>query len=93
MNTPQYRKASIGEEVVFTNRQTGRFLRGLISFKHEYSTFEDMLLTEGVKNMLPFLEEGDLQQALEVYGSFPGAQRVKEFGCVAIGLKPLEANF
>lgn len=51
-----------------------------------------MLLSEGVKNMLPFLDAEDLEQGIKVYESFPGAERVKKFGCVAIGIKVIKAK-
>lgn len=65
---------------------------GQISFKHEYKNFREMLLSEGVKNMLPFLDAEDLEQGIKVYESFPGAERVKKFGCVAIGINVIKAK-
>lgn len=88
VNTPSYRKVLVGDPIVFTNRDSGHFLRGIVTFKHEYPDFEAMLRAEGVRNMLPFCEDGDIRKALAVYQAFPGAHRVKEFGCVALGLRP-----
>ena len=51
-----------------------------------------MLISEGVKNMLPFLNNDELEKGIKVYQNFPGAERVKKFGCVAIGIKVIESN-
>ncbi len=48
-----------------------------------------MLVFEGVKNMLLFLENTDIEKGTEVYNNFPNSDRVKIFGCVAIGIKVL----
>ena len=42
--------------------------------------------------MLPFLKSNELAQAIKVYESFPGAERVKKFGCVAIGIKVIKSQ-
>lgn len=46
-----------------------------------------MLISEGVKNMLPFLNNDELEKGIKVYQNFPGAERVKKYGCIAIGIK------
>lgn len=87
VNTPKYRNIKIGDEIMFTDTETDKFIRGFVTFKREYDTFEEMLTSEGVKNMLPFFSDENLKEAIQVYKSFPGAERVKKFGCVAIGMK------
>ena len=59
-----------------------------VSYMHFYNSFKEMLKNEGVKNMVPFAK--DLDEAIKMYMSFPGAKRVKEMGCCAIGVKYLE---
>lgn len=92
VNTPKYRKIEIGDEIMFTDTESNRFICGVATFKHEYDTFEKMLISEGVTNMLPFLDDGNLKEAIQVYESFPGAGRVKKFGCVAIGMKIMSSR-
>ena len=46
-----------------------------------------MLKNEGVRNMLPFLKDGDLTKGIRVYQSFLGSDRVRQFGCTAIGIR------
>jgi ASC-1-like (ASCH) protein len=55
-----------------------------------YKSFEEMLLQEGISNMLPFTDS--LNEAIGVYNSFPGAERVKIYGAVAIMLEPIEKS-
>lgn len=84
VNGPAYQKMKVGDSIVLHSRE--QYIHGIISFKHEYKTFEEMLQNEGITNMLPFLTNHDMAAAVDVYNNFPGAERVKKFGCVAIGI-------
>ncbi len=56
-----------------------------VIYKHQYSSFKEMLNKEGLQNMLPnkkTIEEGEM-----VYARFPGANRVVKFGAIAIGVQ------
>ena len=90
VNTPKYRSMRIGDTVSFLDKKTSSYIHGKIKFKHEYNSFEEMLLAEGVNNMLPFLKNHELAEGVAVYNSFPGALRVNKFGCVAIGITVLK---
>ena len=92
VNTPARRKMIEGDYIFLFDEKRDQNIYGQISFKHEYKTFREMLLTEGVKNMLPFLDSEDLEQGIKTYESFPGSERVKKFGCVAIGIKVIKAK-
>ncbi len=92
VNTEKYQKIKIGDEIVFTDTKNDDFIRCVVIFKHEYVSFEEMLKTEGVSNMLPFLNDDDLIKGIQVYRNFPGAERVKKFGCVAIGINVTESK-
>ena len=54
----------------------GEFVVCEISYLNFYSSFEEMLNSEGFKNMVPFAVSFD--EALKVYNSFPGSDRVKK---------------
>ena len=56
-----------------------------------YKTFEEMLHQEGISNMLPFTDSFD--EAIKIYNSFPGSERVKTYGAVAIVLEPIEKSY
>ena len=78
----------IGEELLLQASQ--EFVVCEISYLNFYKSFEEMLNTEGFKNMIPFAQCFD--EALRVYKSFPGANRVKVNGCCAIGIKYLRGK-
>ena len=61
-----------------------------ITYLNFYKSFEEMLNAESLKNMVPFVD--NFEQALELYESFPGAERVKELGCCAIGVKHISSE-
>lgn len=92
INSPKYRMMQVGDTISFCDNETGQYIYGRINFKHEYNSFEKMLSTEGVSNMLPFLEDHELSEGIAVYNAFPGASRVREFGCVAIGINVTKFN-
>ena len=92
VNSEKYRKIKIGDEIIFTDTKSDDFIKGFVIFKHEYRNFEEMLKAEGVKNMLPFLNDADLEKGIQVYQNFPGSERVKKCGCMAIGMKITEAK-
>ena len=92
VNSEKYQKIKIGDEIIFTDSKSNDFIKGIVSFKHEYTTFEEMLKSEGVKNMLPFLNDDDPEKGIQVYQNFPGSERIKKFGCVAIGMKVTESK-
>ena len=84
VNSEKYQKIKIGDEIIFSDIRSDDFIKEIVGFKHEYTTFEEMLKSEGVRNMLPFLSDDDLEKGIQVYQNFPGSERVKKFGCVAI---------
>ena len=92
VNSPKYQRIKIGDSILFEDQSTGKFIFGTVYFKHEYKSFKEMLLNEGVTNMLPFLKNDEFEEAIAVYQSFPKSERVKIFGCVAIGIKVLESG-
>ena len=92
VNSEKYQKIEIGDEIIFSDTKSDDFIKGIVTFKHKYITFEEMLKSEGVKNMLPFLNDNDLEKGIQVYQNFPGSERVKKFGCVAIGMKVTESK-
>ncbi len=80
------RNLKIGEKLLLFSK--AKFVICNIKYLHFYDSFENMIDTEGLENMVPFV--ATTEQALKIYRSFPGAQRVKTLGCCAIGLDFLE---
>lgn len=82
------RKFKVGEELLL--QATGEFIVVKITYLNFYNSFEKMLNTEGFKNMIPLAES--FEDALNVYRSFPGSERIKSMGCCAIGIKYLRGK-
>lgn len=92
VNAQKCRQMNLQDTILLFNNVDYQYIYGTIAFKHEYPSFEEMLVNEGVKNMLPFLNDGDLEKGIEVYNSFPGSSRVLELGCVAIGISVITSK-
>ena len=93
VNGPACQKMEVGDSILLFDNKNMQYLRGRIKFKHEYKTFEDMLQSEGIKNLLPLLpENATVEDGVRIYRSFPGSNRVEQFGCVAIGLEILDSK-
>ncbi|MGE3954972.1 MAG: hypothetical protein AB7F31_07310 [Parachlamydiales bacterium] len=65
-----------------------------VVFLHVYKSFQEMLKGEGIGAMLPQIEkqtfpseEAKMKAAIKVYEGFPGSDRVRDSGAVAIGVK------
>ena len=87
------KKMKRGDTIVLEDKRRNEWIYGRIKFLHRYTSFEKMLESEGVENLLPFLTENDLQTGIRVYESFPGSRGVLRDGCVAIGILVLKNNF
>ena len=68
----------------------GEFVLCEITYMNFYKSFEDMILAEKRENIVPFVNSDE--EALKIYKSFPGWQRVKNLGCCAIGVKRLDSK-
>ena len=73
-----------GASVYFDVYQEYAFSK-LLGRDVNYDSFEDMLNSEGVQNLVPFVD--NFNDALKIYNSFPGSQKVQSSGCCAIGVK------
>jgi ASC-1-like (ASCH) protein len=82
----------LGDSILLYDDLRGQYVRGVITFLNTYKTFTEMLEFEGVKNLLPFLRDGEVAKGVEIYNNFPGSRRVEEFGCVAIGIAATDSS-
>lgn len=91
VNLKAFEKLKVGEKVYFHNRHQGILCK--ITHLNIYNSFEDMIEVEGVKKLAPHICKSKLNEtswkknALKLYYSFPGSQRVKNLGALAIGVK------
>ena len=86
LNKPKFHTLKPGDPLTFTCKETGEVLSCTVTTLHTYPTFETMLQSEGLTNMLPWAK--NIQEGVAVYESFPGfKEEVKEVGALAIGVK------
>lgn len=78
----------IGDKLLLQGQS--EFVLCKITYMHFYKSFEDMILKEKTENIVPFVNSDE--EALKIYKSFPGWQRVKNLGCCAIGVKRLDSK-
>jgi len=90
----KYRKLSPGEVLRFYNQDQNKereiqglnFLEAHIISIEYFTSFSQMLTYYGVKNCLPGVK--NLEQALEIYHSFPGYQsEAEKLGVLGIEIK------
>lgn len=97
VNAPIFRKIKVGDTIQFHNRHEGILCR--VTYLHKYNNFREMVIGEGVKNILPHIyretveAEQLIDRAVKIYEAFPGSERVKEFGSIAIGVTYLRDYF
>jgi len=97
VNTHAFRKIKVGDTIQFHNRHEGILCK--VTYLHVYKTFREMVIGEGVKNILPHIYDDQLDagklidRAVKVYENFPMSYRVREFGSIAIGVSYLRDYF
>ena len=84
--TNSIRKFKVGDELLLRGKD--EFVLCEITYLHFYKSFEDMIFGEKTENIVPFVDSDE--EALKIYKSFPGSQRVKSMGCCAIGVNPIK---
>ena len=89
VNSIMCRRLRTGDFIHFFNRCYGILCK--ITFLHDYSSFEQMLKREGVSNLLPGIHS--IREGIRVYENFPGANREKRCGVVAIGIRVIDDNY
>lgn len=92
MNIEKCQRIKVGDVIILTDRQTIAYVKGIVTFKHEYDTIRKMLQSEGVKNLLPFLNDEDLETGVQVYQNIPEFHCVNQYGCVAFGFQIIESK-
>lgn len=98
INTFKCREMEVGDVLKLFEKKAGWGISCQITSLNQFMTFKDMIETLGVLNLLPQLEplskshsnESLISKAIQIYSSFPGAERVHSLGCVAIGVSFLE---
>ncbi len=85
----KYEEMKPGDTLFFEHEETGEKLKTEILFIHHYPDVKQMLLTEGVDNVLSS-EPKTIERGIESYNSISDyKERISKFGIYAIGIKPL----
>lgn len=95
INGPACQRMRVDDRIEFLDRREGCGIVCRITSLEVFNTFKDMLLGKGILNLLPQLaSEKDettlLNRGIKIYQSFPGADRIQKYGCVAIGVEFIE---
>lgn len=67
----KFQKVQVGDEIILADRQNVAYVKGVITSRHEYNTIREMLQSEGVKNICLFLNDNDLEKAVQMYQNLP----------------------
>ncbi len=81
-----YRKLKKEDILVFLKEdETKKTAKYKIKYLVHYSNVKNMLISEGLNNILPNIKT--IEEGVKLYNSFPNySQRIKELGIYAIGI-------
>ena len=88
----KFQKVQVGDEIILADRQNVAYVKGVITSRHEYNTIREMLQTEGVKNIYPFLNDDDLEKGIQMYQNIAEFSLARKYGCMAFGIKIVESK-
>ena len=92
VGSAKFQTVQVGDEIILADRQNVAYVKGVITSRHKYDTIREMLQTEGVKNICPFLNDNDLEKAVQMYQNLPEFFGAKKYRCVAFGLQIVESK-
>nr|WP_206205824.1 ASCH domain-containing protein [Thermococcus sp. Bubb.Bath] len=75
-------KIKPGDTIIFENR-----LMCVVKDIRVYSSFREMLESEGIENVLPGV--GDIEEGIRVYRKFYSEEKEKKYGVAAIEVEPV----
>lgn len=87
INIGKWKEMKVGDKVILEDINSEEYVKGEIVFKHEYGSYENLIKSEGVKNIFPYLEDNDIGKAVKYFKNFPGSDLVKPYGCIAFGIE------
>jgi len=78
-----------GEKILFKNEDNGEEMITRINFVHHYGSPREMLIAEGVENMLS--SGSSLEEGIKIYNSFFKYEKnIPLHGIYALGISPVE---
>jgi len=85
-NSSKFENIVVGDQISFVCVQTQAVMVKTVTAINFYRNFKDMLVHEGVQNMLPGVTT--IEQGVVIYESFPGYKdKVVQVGAIAISIK------
>lgn len=90
INDEKRQKIKLGQlvRVINADDEKAEPIYSIIQYKHEYPSFKEMLITEGLKNVLPNVKS--VEEGVKLYYSFPNYEKEEsKYGVVALGLQNL----
>lgn len=86
LNSPKFKNLQVGMSICFSSQSTEQTIVCVVQEIHRYQNFKDMLLAQGIGNMLPGIT--NFEQAVDMYESFPGYKdKIALCGIIAIKIK------
>lgn len=62
-----------------------------VLYKRVYSDFGEMIVGEGLERLLPNVKT--VEQGIRIYNRFPRAERVRQYGALAIGIETISWRY
>lgn len=86
LNNSKFKDLRPGMQIIFSSLHTHETIVCIVKSTHFYATFKDMLIHEGIENMLPGVT--CLDEGVDLYESFEGYRDgVKKVGALAIAIQ------
>lgn len=99
VNMPDVTNLKIGDLVSFRDEEGKNIICNVTSVS-KYPNFTSMLVSEGVKNMLPNIDSDSsstpkmIAKGVKIYQSFPGySEDVKKYGAIAFGIQCIDTVY
>lgn len=83
LNKGKFLNAEIGDIFKINNQVNFKLIN-----KREYSSFKDMILKEGIENIIP--DKKTIEEAVSVYYRFYSKEDERKYGVIALEIKELK---
>lgn len=87
VNIGKWKDLNVDDSVILEDAFNNEYVNGKVVFKREYDSYENLFKFEGVKNIFPYLDNDDIENAVRFFKGFPGSELVKSYGCIAFGVE------
>ena len=81
----KYAEMNVGDHIVVQKEDESESFEVEITALNKYLTFRDMLMSEGLTNVLP--DAGDVDDGVSIYRQFYTKEQEVEYGVIAIRVR------